>query len=104
MVVLAKIRFLSCGLSNWQLLALLLPFAMKLPFAFNIPVSLAEVIISIRCFLFRLNRILFGNTLARGDQRWERAFRLVQERTIINSSSEMMWSDDDALNLSIMML
>jgi len=93
MVVLAKIKLLSCGLSNWQLLALLLPFAMKLPFAFNIPVSLAEVIVSMRCFLFRLNRVLFGNTLAMRDQRWERAFRLVQERAIVNRRSEMMWSE-----------
>nr|CAD1844449.1 unnamed protein product [Ananas comosus var. bracteatus] len=81
MVAVAKLKLLAGGgHSNWKLLAALLcPFALKLPFFAQFPSSCTDIAVSVRLFLFRLNRIFFDDSIP-AVGRWRRALRLLHDR------------------------
>ncbi|ONK73772.1 uncharacterized protein A4U43_C04F35210 [Asparagus officinalis] len=95
LLILAKLKLLNGGgQSNWRLMAMLFcPFALKLPLAMHMPSSYTDLAISLRLFIFRLNRIFFFE--GSGDRRWERALRLFHERVLVAGarSSELDLSD-----------
>ncbi|URD85103.1 hypothetical protein MUK42_28731 [Musa troglodytarum] len=102
LVIIAKMKLLAWGHSNCQILAsLLCPFALKLPFiAARLPNSCAQLVVSLRFFVFRLGRIF----LQRRVGRWERALRLLHDRVATNEERRRVLGPSDEMLTQISML
>ncbi|KAF8412989.1 hypothetical protein HHK36_000961 [Tetracentron sinense] len=103
LVVLAKLNFLAmAGHGHSSLVtALVWPFTLKLPLSSrNMHKVYTDAAVASRLFLFRLNRIVFGDELNNANsRRWERALRLVYERF----RSSTIQPDEDSLHVVSML-
>lgn len=73
-------------------------FLLKLPLAARMPGSFADMVLTVRLFFFRLNRVLLSDPPARRARRWERAVRLVQERLVDDGGRTNWQATEDSLH------
>lgn len=90
---------------------LLWPFLLKLFFSFRpLHEALLDITYGLRLFLFQMGQIAFGSdppaaATAHGGMRWERAFRLVNERLIRTRHPRFSESEEESLRaLSVLAL
>ena len=79
-MVMLKLKLLAAGSHGHLHVALLWFFLLKLPLAARMRGSCGDMVLTLRLFFFRLNRVLLSDVPARNQRRWERAVRLIQGR------------------------